>query len=146
VRHGVLFVAVTFLALFAWEHATRGVRLHPMQYLLVGLALAVFFLLLLALSEHLGFAIAYAIAATALVGLVGVYVAGVAASRRVALAMSAALAAAYALLYAILASEDHALLLGALTVFTTLATLMLATRRFDWWKAGGPSDPQASGR
>jgi inner membrane protein len=145
VRYGVLFVAVTFLALFAWEHATRGVRLHPLQYLLVGLALAVFFLLLLALSEHVGFALAYAIAATALVALIGVYVAGVAASRRVALAMSAALAAAYALLYAILASEDHALLLGALTVFAALATLMIATRRFDW-RAPRGGDPAEDGR
>jgi inner membrane protein len=137
VRYGVLFVAMTFLGLFAWEHAGRSVRLHPMQYLLVGLALAVFFLLLLALSEHVGFALAYALAAGALVLLVGYYVAGIAASRRVALAVSGALAAGYGLLYAILASEDQALLLGALTVFAALAALMLATRRLDWRGATG---------
>ncbi len=144
VRYGVLFVALTFLALFAWEHANRGVRLHPMQYLLVGLALAVFFLLLLALSEHVGFGLAYGIAATALVLLIGFYVAGVAASRRVAAGVSGALSAAYALLYAILASEDQALLLGALTVFAPLAALMIATRRFNW--RGAPREAsQASG-
>lgn len=132
VHYGVLFIAMTYLALFAWEYASRGVRLHAMQYLLVGLALAVFFLLLLALSEHVGFATAYALAATALVLLIGYYVAGVAASRRVAAVVAGALAAGYGLLYAILASEDQALLLGALTVFVALALLMIATRRFDW--------------
>lgn len=144
VHYGVLFVAVTFLALFAWEHASGSVRLHPMQYLLVGLALAIFFLLLLALSEHVGFDAAYALAATALVLLVGYYVAGVSASRRVAAGVATALGMAYALLYAILASEDHALLFGALTVFTALAALMVATRRFDWRRPARAA-PQSSG-
>ncbi len=144
VHYGVLFVAVTFLALFAWEHASARVRLHPMQYLLVGLALAIFFLLLLALSEHVGFDAAYGLAASALVLLIGHYVAGVAASRRVAAGVCAALGMAYGLLYAILASEDHALLLGALTVFTALAALMVATRRFDW-RRPVRADAQPSG-
>jgi inner membrane protein len=144
VHYGVLFVAVTFLALFAWEHTSARVRLHPMQYLLVGLALAIFFLLLMALSEHVGFDAAYALAASALVLLIGYYVAGVAASRRVAAGVSAALGMAYGLLYAILASEDHALLLGALTVFTALAALMIATRRFDW-RRPARADAQPSG-
>lgn len=144
VHYGVLFVAITFLALFAWEHASGGVRLHPVQYLLVGLALAIFFLLLLALSEHIGFDAAYALAATSLVLLIGYYVAGVAASRRMAAGVSAGLGIAYGLLYTILASEDHALLLGALTVFTALATLMVATRRFDWRRPPGAA-AQVSG-
>lgn len=141
VHHGVLFIAMTFLALFAWEHASRGVRLHTMQYLLVGLALATFFLLLLALSEHVGFALAYALAAAGLVLLVTYYVAGVAASRRVAAAVGGGLAAGYGLLYAILASEEHALLLGALTVSVALAALMITTRRVDWRAPRGPAPP-----
>ena len=148
VHYGVLFIAMTFLALFAWEHASRGVRLHTMQYLLVGLALATFFLLLLALSEHVGFALAYALAATGLVLLVTYYVAGVAASRRVAAAVGGGLAAGYGLLYAILASEEHALLLGALTVTAALAALMISTRRLDWRAPRGsapPAGPQAIG-
>ncbi len=64
VRYGVLFIAETFLAHFAWEHAGRRTRLHPLQYLLVGLTLAIFFLLLLALSEHIGFTWAYGVAAS----------------------------------------------------------------------------------
>ena len=148
VHYGVLFIAMTFLALFAWEHASRGVRLHTMQYLLVGLALATFFLLLLALSEHVGFALAYALAAAGLVLLVTYYVAGVAASRRVAAAVGGGLAAGYGLLYAILASEEHALLLGALTVTAALAALMISTRRLDWRAPRGsapPAGPQAIG-
>jgi inner membrane protein len=132
VRYGVLFVAITFLCFFTWEALSRRARLHPMHYLLVGLALATFYLLLLALSEHLGFAVAYAAAAFALVALIGVYVSGASGSARGGLAIGAALAAAYAALYTILLSVDYALLLGALLVFAVLAVLMLATRRLDW--------------
>jgi inner membrane protein len=66
VRYGILFVAITFACFFAWEHLVRGLRLHPMQYLLVGLALATFYLVLLALSEQIGFAFSYGVAAAAL--------------------------------------------------------------------------------
>jgi inner membrane protein involved in colicin E2 resistance len=76
VRYGILFVAITFACFFAWEHLVRGMRLHPMQYLLVGLALATFYLLLLALSEHIGFAMSYALAAGALVALITAYISG----------------------------------------------------------------------
>ena len=76
VRYGILFVAITFACFFAWEHLVRGMRLHPMQYLLVGLALATFYLLLLALSEHIGFAVSYALAAGALVALITAYISG----------------------------------------------------------------------
>lgn len=137
VRYGVLFVAVTFLCFFAWEALSRRVRLHPMQYLLVGLSLATFYLLLLALAEHLGFELAYAIAAAVLVALITIYVAGAAASWRGGLAIGGALTAAYGALYAILLSEDYALLLGALLVFAVLAILMLATRSLDWAGVGG---------
>ena len=75
-RYGILFIAITFACFFAWEHAVRGLRLHPMQYLLVGLALATFYLLLLALSEHVGFAAAYTIAAAALICLITAYIGG----------------------------------------------------------------------
>ena len=81
VRYGILFVAITFACFFAWEHLVRGVRLHPMQYLLVGLALATFYLLLLALSEHVGFGASYAVAAAALVALITAYVAGATTNR-----------------------------------------------------------------
>jgi inner membrane protein len=132
VRYGILFVAITFACFFAWEHLVRGMRLHPMQYLLVGLALATFYLLLLALSEHLGFAGSYALAAAALVALITAYIAGATDNRPAAAGIGAALAASYGLLYVILGSQDYALLFGSLLLFAILATLMLATRRLDW--------------
>jgi inner membrane protein len=135
-RYGILFIAITFACFFACEHVVRGMRLHPMQYLLVGLALATFYLLLLALSEHVGFAIAYTIGAAGLVALITTYIAGATSNRRAAGWIGAALATAYAVLYVILLSEDYALLFGALLVFAVLAALMLATRRLDWAAVG----------
>jgi inner membrane protein len=136
VRYGILFVAITFACFFVWEHLVRGLRLHPMQYLLVGLALATFYLLLLAVSEHTSFGIAYAIAAGALVALITLYIAGATTNPRSAWGIGAALSASYAALYGILVSDDNALLYGSLLLFAILATLMLATRRLDWAKVG----------
>jgi inner membrane protein len=136
VRYGILFVAITFACFFAWEHLVRGLRLHPMQYLLVGLALATFYLLLLALSEHIGFAISYGVAAAALVALITTYIAGATNNRLAAFGIGAALASTYGILYVILLSEDYALLFGSLLLFVILAALMVATRRLDWSKVG----------
>lgn len=136
VRYGILFIAITFACLFAWEHLVRGLRLHPMQYLLVGLALAMFYLVLLALSEHIGFAFSYGLAATALVALITIYLAGAIHNRRAIAAIAAALTTTYAILYVILLSEDYALLLGSLLVFAVLTALMVTTRRLDWSTLG----------
>lgn len=134
VKYAGLFLALTFMAFFCYERVAR-VRVHPFQYGLVGLALSVFYLLLLALGEHLAFGVAYAIAATALVLLLGSYVAGALGSRRHGAFVAATFALAYALLYALIASEDYALLVGAIAVFAVLATSMLLTRRVDWYAA-----------
>jgi inner membrane protein len=107
-----------------------------MQYLMVGLALALFYLLLLALSEHLAFDIAYAISAGSLVALITVYLTGVLRKLPLALGAGAGLATLYALLYWILRSEDYSLLMGALLLFGVLAILMTTTRRVDWSSVG----------
>ncbi len=113
---------------------------HPVQYGLVGLALAMFFLLLLSFSEHIGFGAAYAVSAVACVGLIGYYVRHVLGSRAQGAAFSAALAALYGLLYMILSSEDYALLMGSLLVFGLLAVVMVLTRRVSWsnWETSRP--------
>jgi inner membrane protein len=134
VKYACLFVAFTFMAFFCYERVGR-LRIHPVQYALVGLALSVFYLLLLALSEHLPFAVAYLVATGALTGLLGVYVGGALRSRRQGTGVAASFALMYALLYALLLSEDYALLVGALAVFTMLAAIMLLTRRVDWYSA-----------
>ena len=139
-KYGALFIALVLLAVFTTELVKR-LRLHPVQYALVGLSIAVFFLLLLALSEKLGFAWAYAAAAGASVLLLAVYFSAVLRGVKRGGALAAYVALLYGALYALLASENNALLLGALLVFGMLSALMLATRHVDWWRVGGaPGD------
>ena len=133
VKYALLFVLLTFAVFFLFE-IMRDLRIHPVQYGLVGLALAVFFLLVIALSEHIRFAYAYAIAASACVGVITVYVQAVLESTVRALGFSVMLTALYTMLYALLRSEDYSLLLGALLVFGVLAAIMLLTRRVDWYR------------
>jgi inner membrane protein len=131
VHYAALLIVITFLAFFLWEHAS-GTAIHAMQYLMVGMALALFYLLLLALSEHLSFDLAYAVSAGALVALITIYLSGVLGRLTLALGAGAGLAALYVMLYWILRSEDYSLLMGALLLFGVLATLMVTTRRLDW--------------
>jgi inner membrane protein len=127
-EYGFLFVLLTFAA-FSLVELVWGVRLHPVQYALTGLALAVFFLLLVSLSEHLRFGLAYLVAAGACVGLLAWYL-------RHALA-GVLFAGLYGALFVLLQSEDHALLLGSLLVFAALAAVMLLTRKLDWTALSG---------
>jgi inner membrane protein len=131
VHYAALFIVITFLAFFLWEHVS-GLVIHAMQYLMVGLALALFYLLLLALSEHVSFELAYVASASALVALITTYLSGALRSTRLALGVGAGLATLYTMLYWILRSEDYSLLMGALLLFGLLTVLMLATRRVDW--------------
>ena len=131
VHYAVLLIVITFLTFFLWEHMS-GIAIHGMQYLMVGLALALFYLLLLALSEHMSFDVAYAISAGSLVGLITVYLTGVLRRLPLALGAGAGLATLYTMLYWILRSEDYSLLMGSLLLFGVLATLMIATRHIDW--------------
>jgi inner membrane protein len=133
VKYALLFIALTFLTFFAWEQVSRA-RMHPLQYLLVGLALSTFYLLLIALSEHLQFLLAYLIAATALVSLIAIYIAGALSSAKRGAVAGSAMTIVYGLLYALVLSEDYALLLGAIILFAALAAVMLATRRIDWYR------------
>lgn len=131
VHYAILLVLITFLTFFLWEHMS-GIAIHGMQYLMVGLALALFYLLLLALSEHIPFDLAYGISAGALVALITIYLHGVLGRLPLALGAGGGLATLYAMLFWILRSEDYSLLMGALLLFAVLAVLMIATRRIDW--------------
>ena len=112
-KYGGLFIALVIMAAFMVELFKR-LRLHPVQYGLVGLSIAVFFLLLLALSEKMAFAWAYAGAAAASVALLGLYFSAVLGGAQRGGALAAYVAVLYAALYGLLASENNALLLGAL--------------------------------
>ena len=143
VKYGVLFVVLTFAAFFLTE-TLRRLAIHPLQYLLVGLALATFFLLLIGLSEHIDFALAYASAAVASTLLITVYLASALRERRRGIAFGTGIALLYAVLYGVLLSEDNALLMGALLIFAALAATMLATRHIDWYRVGNGDEPAAS--
>ncbi|PYQ57958.1 MAG: cell envelope integrity protein CreD [Acidobacteria bacterium] len=131
VKYGVLFLILTFLTFFLYE-VFSGVPLHPMQYFLVGSALCVFYLLLLSISEHAPFGLAYLVAAAATVLLIGGYSAAVLHGRLRALLMAVVLGVLYGYLYVLLQLEDYALLLGSIGLFLILALVMFLTRRIDW--------------
>ena len=132
-KYGFLFLGLTFAAFMLFE-ITRRLAIHPIQYALVGLALAMFFLLLTALSEHIDFALAYAIATAACVGLITTYLIYVLQSFLLGTAFGVSLASLYAVLFALLKAEDYALLGGSVVLFLLLAAVMLATRRLDWYR------------
>jgi inner membrane protein len=131
-KYGFLFIGLTVGTFLLFE-LLRGLAIHPIQYGLVGVALAMFFVLLTALSEHVDFAVAYATATLACVGLIAAYLVRVLRSVRAGLVAGAALAALYAMLYALLQAQDYSLLCGSLLLFGLLAAIMLATRGVDWY-------------
>ena len=135
IKYAWLFIVLVFGAVFFLE-LLRPVRVHPLQYGLTGMALAMFFLLLLSLAEHIGFGPAYALAASACVGLIATYMSAPLGNRTRSLSFGGLLAGLYVLLYGLLQSEDYALLMGALALFALLATAMLLTRRLDWYRLG----------
>lgn len=134
-KYSFLFIGLTFAAFFLFE-LLRRLAIHPLQYTLVGLALAVFFLLLTALAEHLPFALSYALATLGCTGLVAVYLMRVLQSKALGTVFGGALAVLFGALYLLLQAEDYALLGGSLLLFAMLAATMIATRRVDWYQLG----------
>ncbi len=133
-KYQLLFLGLTFLTIWLLE-AMGGARLHPIQYLFIGSAMCLFYLLELALAEHLGFSIAYSLAAALVVGLVFFYASFVLDSRRRAVSVASVLIGLYGCLYALLQIQDYALLAGSLGLFLILAVVMYATRNVDWHAA-----------
>lgn len=131
-KYAVLFLFITFGGCFLFE-TLRGLRVHPVQYTLVGAAICIFYLLLLSLGEHIGFTAAYLVAALACNGLITGYLSAVLGGMRRAAALGALLLAAYAVLYLLLQSQEYTLLIGSLLLFATLAGVMYGTRHFDWY-------------
>jgi len=127
IKYGVLFIGLTFAVFLLAERLSNHV-LHVVQYALVGLALCLFFVLLLAVAEHIGFAAAYLLSAAAIVVQTGLYVRAAVRHWRPAAIHAAMIAGLYACLYALLQLEDRALLVGAGFLFLVLSALMYATR------------------
>jgi len=133
VKYGMLFIILPFIAFFMFEVFSKK-RIHILQYLMVGAANTIFYLLLLSLSEHIGFNIAYLLGAVVTSILIIFYSSAVLATRRQGLAMIPIMVSLYTFLYAILQSEDYALLIGSLGLFVMVALVMILTRKVDWHK------------
>ena len=133
VKYAIIFIAITFLAFFLFEILAK-LKIHPFQYLLVGFALALFYLLLLSFSERVGFLPAYIISTLATIGLITSYCAKVLRANNKALVIAGLLFLLYSYLYVIVQLEDLALLFGSMLLFVLLALTMYLTRNIDWYR------------
>ncbi|MBA4217948.1 MAG: cell envelope integrity protein CreD [Methylibium sp.] len=142
IKYGLMFIALTFVTVGLTELLT-GRRVHPVQYLMVGMALSLFFLLLLSLSEHLSFLAAYLIAASAAAVVLTQYAAAMLGGWMRGAAFGSGIAVLYGALYVLLSREQTALVIGAVMLFAMLALVMTLTRRLDWYRLGIPTDTPA---
>jgi inner membrane protein len=136
-NYGFLFVILTFVAVLMLE-VLKGNRVHPIQYLLVGSAISIFFLLLISLSEHIGFNMAYVTAAIACVSLLFYYARFMLGSWYQSLPFVAFIAVLYGFLFVLLKLEQTALLVGSLGLFAILTTVMVMTRHVNWYSTPTP--------
>lgn len=134
-KYAIMFIALTFLAFFMIEILNKKI-LHPIQYLLVGFALLVFYTLLLSISEYLHFNQAYLIASAAVVLLISAYTRGMLQNNLITLIIGGILVLLYGFLFVILQLQDYALLLGSIGLFVILALVMYLTRNIDWFGVG----------
>jgi len=140
VKYGFLFIGFTFLAFFLFD-IVGGARVAVAEYLLTGAGLVLFFVLLLAFAEVIGFTAAYLLASAAIIGLLTAYSAAVLRSWKRARFMAALLVGLYALLFVLLNLEAWSLLIGSLLLFAALAGVMYATRKVDWSAVGRREEP-----
>ena len=130
-KYGTLFVALSFLTLFLFE-ATAKVRVHLVQYGLIGLSMSLFALLLVSVAEPCGFAVGYVVSAAAVLVQASLYALSVLRRTQLVLMFAGLLAALFAFLYVLLSLETYALLTGSVALFVLLSAIMLATRRVGW--------------
>lgn len=135
VKYAPLFLMLTFITLWLFE-ILSNYRIHPLQYLLLGAGMCVFYLLELSLAEHIGFEISYTIASTLVVGLIGSYSFVFLKSIVRALFVGVIAALLYGYLYILLRSQDYALLIGSFGLFLTIAAIMYLTRNINWYRSG----------
>lgn len=132
IKYAVLFIGLTFTLFFLFETLKR-LPVHPIQYGLVGTSLAIFYLLLLSLSEHMAFTLAYAISAGACVLILASYVSAVLHSLMRGMCFASGLSVLYGTLFCLLRSEENALLMGSVLLFVILSGIMQVTRKVDWY-------------
>lgn len=131
-KYAVLIISLTFILFFFVEVINRK-RIHPIQYLLVGFALSIFYTLLLAISEHSSFGLAYIVSSIAVISLIVIYMQGMLKNKKITSGLGAVLSLIYAFVFVILQLQDYALLMGSIGLFTVLAIIMYYTRKIDWY-------------
>jgi len=131
-KYAILFFAFTFMVFFFME-VLKKYKIHPLQYILVGFGLSLFYLMLLSLAEHLGFGVSYILASAGIISLITTYSKAIFKNNRLSGIMAGFLVLVYGLLYVLLQMEDYALLLGSLVLFVVLAVVMYLTLKIDWY-------------
>lgn len=130
-KYGYLVIAFTFLFFFLIQ-AVNKVNIHPFQYLLIGLALVMFYTLLISISEHSNFLYAYLIAAISVIGLISLYTSSVLKKLKFAIFIALSLMALYSFIYVIIQLENYALLAGSIGLFIILGIVMFISRKVEW--------------
>lgn len=131
-KYAVMFIALTFL-IFFFAQILNNVRVHPIQFIIVGLSLCVFYTLLIAFSEQIPFGWSYLISAMSIVGLITLYAGSIFKNRNLMLIIGAILTLLYLFIYSIIQMEDYALLMGSIGLFVVLAITMYLSRKIDWY-------------
>jgi len=134
-KYAILIISLTFLSFFLSEVLGKEL-LHPVHYTLVGFALLLFYVLVLSLSEHLGFDTAYAASSLAILTLVTLYSRALVANKRVSNIVGGIILALYIFLYVVLQLEDYALLIGSIGLLIILGAVMYLTRKVNWFTVG----------
>ncbi len=132
IKYAILFLAFTFLVFFFIEVMNK-VFIHPIQYILVGIAIVVFYTLLLAISEHLAFNISYLISAILTLTLITAYVLAILKSKKITVLILGILGILYGFIFTIIQLQDYALLIGSIGIFVILAIVMYYSRKIDWY-------------
>jgi len=130
-KYGFLVIALTFLVFFLFQSISK-VNIHPFQYLMIGIALTMFYTLLISISEHSSFLIAYLIAGISVIVLISLYSKSILKQTKFMLFISGSLTALYTFIYVIIQLENYALLVGSIGLFLILAMVMFASKKIDW--------------
>ncbi|MBK9400350.1 MAG: cell envelope integrity protein CreD [Bacteroidetes bacterium] len=131
-KYAVIFITLTFL-IFFFVQILNGVRIHPIQYIIVGLALCVFYTLLIALSEHIAFKFSYLISSLAIISMITLYAKTIFNDKKLTTLIGGILSILYLFIFSIIQMEDYALLMGSIGLFIVLATIMYLSRKINWY-------------
>lgn len=132
-KYAIMFIALTFLTFFFSEVLNKK-RVHPIQYLLIGFALCIFYTLLISLSEHIGFSFSYLIGSIAIITMITAYSASVLKDKKLTVLVCLILIALYIFLFTILQLEAYSLLMGSIGLFIVMSVIMYLSRNVDWYR------------